>query len=432
MTREGCEGAELRAIGGVALAALLVVCLFLRRSLGGGAQRAGRAWELAHEAFNVCLFPPLFFFSGLYYTDVLSTLVVVVAYLAFQRGAGGESVGGGLVTYGLGLVGLVMRQTNIFWVGVFLAGMEWVRVCRDMAAKGANRGGEGNNGSWIERVLGPYTSGELHDPPLEEASPLGKSTINTRENVTNGLDWLYCLLSIGVSAISHPIILISRLWPQIVLLLSFGGFVAWNGGVVLGIPFNLPVATPGLTSNRRQVKPRRDPPYNANALPLALYSLLLLPPLPPHRGLSPVLQPPKTYPSRLDFPRHSAQPRHRPLQHSRPSLYPRRQSALHVLRLPVHDPAPPADKVRARADLRPLRLVRAACTQWPYATGNAEAGEAITHCNARRRRKARRGDKDVVCAHLAPHHSAISRYGASCRTAVLYSPVGNMAAACAA
>lgn len=162
----------------MALAALLVVSYFLRESLIGGARRVDRAWVVAQEALNVCLFPPLFFFSGLYYTDVLSTLVIVVAYFAFQRGAGGASVGGGLLAYGLGVVGLVMRQTNVFWVGVFLAGMEWVRTCTDMVAKGPSREGPGKDASLIERALGPYTRGELHDPPLEEAGPLGKSTIN--------------------------------------------------------------------------------------------------------------------------------------------------------------------------------------------------------------------------------------------------------------
>jgi alpha-1,2-glucosyltransferase len=180
LTRGGCEALDLRAIGGVALTTLMVVCYFLRGSLGSDAQRAGRAWEVAHEALNVCLFPPLFFFSALYYTDVLSTLTVVIAYLAFQRGASGTSVGGGLVAYGLGVVALVMRQTNVFWVGVFLAGMEWVRACRDIAAERAIEGRKKKE-SWTETTLGCYTRGELHDPPLEQAGPLGTSTITAFE-----------------------------------------------------------------------------------------------------------------------------------------------------------------------------------------------------------------------------------------------------------
>lgn len=176
-TGAGCTVAELRSIGGLALVALLAVCYFLRKSLAGGGQFMGRAWGIAHEALNVCLFPPLFFFSGLYYTDVMSTLVVVLAYLAFQRGAGGASVGGGLLAYGLGAVGLVMRQTNVFWVGVFLAGMEWVKTCTEMVAKGPTGGGYGKDATLTERALGPYMRGELHDPMIEEAGPLGKCTV---------------------------------------------------------------------------------------------------------------------------------------------------------------------------------------------------------------------------------------------------------------
>lgn len=33
----------------------------------------------------------------------------------------------------------------------------------------------------------------------------------------------------------HPILIIQKLWPYIALLLSFAGFVFWNGGVVLGM-----------------------------------------------------------------------------------------------------------------------------------------------------------------------------------------------------
>lgn len=36
-----------------------------------------------HSAVNIALFPPLFFFSALYYTDVLSTLFVVLFYVTF-------------------------------------------------------------------------------------------------------------------------------------------------------------------------------------------------------------------------------------------------------------------------------------------------------------------------------------------------------------
>lgn len=47
-------------------------------------------------------------------------------------------------------------------------------------------------------------------------------------------DFFWCLVSIGVAAVSNPVLLITCLWPYIALLASFTAFVFWNGGVVLG------------------------------------------------------------------------------------------------------------------------------------------------------------------------------------------------------
>ena len=79
--------------------------------------------ELEHGLFNLCLFPPLFFFYGLYYTDVVSAQSVLMAYSLFSQGR----------TWGFVLVGLgslFFRQTNIFWVSVFFGGL---KVCRSLA-----------------------------------------------------------------------------------------------------------------------------------------------------------------------------------------------------------------------------------------------------------------------------------------------------------
>ncbi len=38
------------------------------------------------------------------------------------------SISLGLRTYGLGIMALLMRQTNIFWVAVFMGGLEAVRT----------------------------------------------------------------------------------------------------------------------------------------------------------------------------------------------------------------------------------------------------------------------------------------------------------------
>lgn len=80
--------------------------------------------QQVHIAFNLCLFPPLFFFSGLYYTDVASTLFVLLFFKHFfnTHSRGMPSLLQSLVSILLGLLSLSFRQTNIFWVAVFPAG----------------------------------------------------------------------------------------------------------------------------------------------------------------------------------------------------------------------------------------------------------------------------------------------------------------------
>lgn len=42
-------------------------------------------------------------------------------------------------------------------------------------------------------------------------------------------------MSIGIATVCNlPKIVLQRLWPHLVVLGCFVGFVAWNGGVVLG------------------------------------------------------------------------------------------------------------------------------------------------------------------------------------------------------
>ena len=79
--------------------------------------------ELNHAVLNICLFPPLFFFFGLYYTDVLSSLSVLITIRQHQQGRMKSMVVAGVLS-------LFFRQTNILWVAVYLGGLEVVRRLR--------------------------------------------------------------------------------------------------------------------------------------------------------------------------------------------------------------------------------------------------------------------------------------------------------------
>ncbi|TVY33336.1 Dol-P-Glc:Glc(2)Man(9)GlcNAc(2)-PP-Dol alpha-1,2-glucosyltransferase, partial [Lachnellula subtilissima] len=173
--------------------------------------------ETLHTALNIALFPPLFFFSGLFYTDVLSTALVLRMYTLFLQGGKGD---GKVWLYLTGMVALTMRQTNVFWVAVFMGGLEAVRTIEGNKSPAPSK--ESVPKTWQEHVvstLKKWSRGEIHDIFLRDAGVH---------------DLILCALSIGIAVISKPVLILASLWPYIALLVSFAGFVFWNGGVVLG------------------------------------------------------------------------------------------------------------------------------------------------------------------------------------------------------
>lgn len=109
--------------------------------------------ELNHVTLNICLFPPLFFFYGLYYTDVLSVGSVLLAYYFFLN----RQMTGLMIA---GLSSLLFRQINIFWVAVFLGGLE---VTRSLG-KGVT-----HRPAWADFVRANWTNARSYDPLVSEA-----------------------------------------------------------------------------------------------------------------------------------------------------------------------------------------------------------------------------------------------------------------------
>lgn len=191
-----------------------------------------------HAAFNIALFPPLFFFSGLFYTDVLSTCLVLRMYKLFlQRERG-------VWLYMAGILALTMRQTNIFWVAIYMGGLEAVRTLQAIPTSPHKESSEPK--TWKELTVttfNRYSRGEIHDISLKDAEAFG--TIPPPSNFTraNELDFVLCAISIATAILCRPIVVLSKVWPYVSLLISFGAFVFWNGGVVLGMyqyPFPFP------------------------------------------------------------------------------------------------------------------------------------------------------------------------------------------------
>jgi alpha-1,2-glucosyltransferase len=170
----------------------------------------------ANTALNISLFPPLFFFSGLYYTDVISTLLALVSYRAYLKRANGNwKTLDAILAFLLGAAALLFRQTNIFWVAVFPAGLAVVDALKE---NGAFKYDEAQsnvanilNKSWSEGLVYDINAGSA------------------------GLqDYALVIVSVALTAIRKPLVLLRAIAPYLLLLGLFASFVAWNGGVVLG------------------------------------------------------------------------------------------------------------------------------------------------------------------------------------------------------
>ncbi|KAK3352264.1 glycosyltransferase family 59 protein [Lasiosphaeria hispida] len=175
-----------------------------------------------HTAINIALFPVVFFFSALYYTDIFSTLFVLLAYQNHLLRVGWDSPTflNDVWTIVLGASGLFMRQTNVFWIVVYMGGLEAVHVVRSLKPAPADLSvRQPTFAGYIRYYAWRSSVGDVHDPSLNLSWPH---------------DWLFSLTSIAIAAISNPSKVLRQVWPHIAVLGLFAGFVAWNGGVVLG------------------------------------------------------------------------------------------------------------------------------------------------------------------------------------------------------
>jgi alpha-1,2-glucosyltransferase len=123
-----------------------------------------------HTAYNIALFPPLFFFSGLFYTDVLSTCLVLRMHKFFLQRDRGISL------YVAGILALTLRQTNIFWIAVYMGGLEVVRTLQNMPKPPQKVLPEPK--TWKElatSTFNSYSRGEIHDVSLKNAEIYGTS-----------------------------------------------------------------------------------------------------------------------------------------------------------------------------------------------------------------------------------------------------------------
>ena len=126
---------------------------------------------------SIALFPVLFFFSGLYYTDVISTFsVLIVLFIQLSRLDEGSSPTpfDGLAFIGWGALSLFMRQTNIFWVVVYMGGLEVVHHVKFLRPPKVETPSFASLAEQLKFYAWRYSVGDIHDPPLNMATPVGK------------------------------------------------------------------------------------------------------------------------------------------------------------------------------------------------------------------------------------------------------------------
>lgn len=161
--------ADFRATNGLVVFNLLQ--LRLRRLLHRvrGEYRPSKicAWELNWTAMNICLFPPIFFFSGLYYTDIAALLFVIEAYWQDLQQGATTTVWGSFKLIAIGLMSLCFRQTNIIWVVVFVGGLKALRVLKSKTT-------ECRSTDMARIAKGSWQLHQLYDPPARSASMLGE------------------------------------------------------------------------------------------------------------------------------------------------------------------------------------------------------------------------------------------------------------------
>ena len=97
--------------------------------------------QLMHSNLNIMLCPLLFFFSALYYTDVVSAFTVLELYRWYVYSNSDQGPKNNFLSklspivrsmicemavFSFGLFAMLVRQTNVFWVAIFLGGLQVV------------------------------------------------------------------------------------------------------------------------------------------------------------------------------------------------------------------------------------------------------------------------------------------------------------------
>jgi len=134
-----------------------------------------------------------------------------------------------------GVAALLLRQTNIFWVAVFPAGLTLVWAVK--ASRGNARVTFDDNQRSVAGVAkAAWVYGRIYDPCVEKAYCEGARSRQQciRLSLTCQIDYILTAISVMIVASHNLLGLLMIMIPYLALLAGFAGFVIGNGGVVLG------------------------------------------------------------------------------------------------------------------------------------------------------------------------------------------------------
>ncbi|ETM44037.1 hypothetical protein L914_10686 [Phytophthora nicotianae] len=193
-----CSVAVLRSVNLLFALGNVVLCVLLRRHVAPQDPNA-----LLH-ALRIAVFPPLFFFAFLFYTDAGATFFVLLMALLAERVdllQYPPARGSFMLSSLSGAVAVLFRQTNIIWV-VFVAGTVVVRC--------------------VELAHSKFIYGSLK----EDTSASGTSSVTH-----SSLRVFLSFISVVISNLPSILLIV---WPFVVIVAGFVGFLVANGGIVVG------------------------------------------------------------------------------------------------------------------------------------------------------------------------------------------------------
>ncbi|CAH8318897.1 unnamed protein product [Eruca vesicaria subsp. sativa] len=218
---EACSTSVLRSTNAVFAVLCGVLVYEIIRFLGPNLSD----WKATFMALVMSLYPLHWFFTFLYYTDVASLTAFLAMYLACLR-----------KRYTLsalfGALAIFIRQTNVVWM-LFVACSGVLDFTRDSPRpKQKQKVDQDSHHQAIDRKEAALRSNLRKRKPDSSLDRVDRAKSVSSTEDTLGL--VYDVYDVITTSWSMKWKLLVTFSPFIVVMVAFGIFILWNGGIVLG------------------------------------------------------------------------------------------------------------------------------------------------------------------------------------------------------